>query len=168
MNRNQIARHAQVLIAVMAACCVCGCGHALVVDEAPSSHLNRSSRATPLSEPIDVAPTPDAELSALSVRNVRLELGSDAAGVDAAHLIFDLRNTGTRSVTDLEVSVFILSIGDSAAAGSSEDVVAGPYTIRSKIVLGPGFNAKLDLFLSNLPPSCTCIPIVRVLSTRTP
>jgi hypothetical protein len=104
----------------------------------------------------------------LSIKDVRLELvpQSETPATPLAALTFEMCNDGASSLTDILVDIFIVRKPHVPHLDTPPTVPAGPYRIRGKIVLRPGYTMHYEMRLRNLPQDCDCVPTVEVVSVR--
>jgi hypothetical protein len=94
----------------------------------------------------------------VKIQNLRLEPALNVDTTPSSVMAFDMVNTGATSITHI---VFQMSVV------SKTLVLLGPYTIRTRFVLDPGYTVHYELQLSNLSTDCDCAPSVTVFSART-
>jgi hypothetical protein len=102
----------------------------------------------------------------VKVQNVRLESVAPLETVPSSTLTFEIVNASATSVTDIMFEVSILTKSHSEYPEDPQLVLAGPYKLRAKFVLQPGYTMHYEMRLSNLSVDCECVPRVRVFSAR--
>jgi len=111
--------------------------------------------------PIDVMPP-------VKIRNLRLERTPTLEIEPSSTLTFDMVNIGPTSITHV---VFELSVVSKAQADDFQHpalVLVGPYKLRTRFILDPGYTVHYELRLSIRPDDCECLPRVTVLSAPRP
>lgn len=105
---------------------------------------------------------------AVKVQNIRLVPASDDDKLPFATLAFDMLNDGTTRVTNIVLAISVTESRPSEQVEPSEHVVVGPFTIREKVVLQPGYSMEYELRLRNLAATnCSCKGRVEVVSVET-
>lgn len=107
-----------------------------------------------------------ARVSPLGLGKVRLDSPPPWENENSAVLKFQMSNGSSSTLTDV---VFEVSIVEELRRGHLDTprrVLAGPFAIRGKIVLHPGYTADYEILLRNISPTCRCAANVRVLSFR--
>jgi hypothetical protein len=123
----------------------------------------------------DIASVPDAptrsdikaggKLPPLRIAKIRLGPAPRDEKTSAV-LKFDMSNVSSRTLTDI---AFQISVVEESRRGNWDTpgrVIAGPFTIRGKLVLEPGYTAEYEILLRNVSSECRCAANVRVLSVR--
>jgi hypothetical protein len=100
----------------------------------------------------------------ITIEHLRLEPAPDADIVPSSNVAFDLVNTGSTSITDIMFEVCIVS--QPVRHFEPEGIRAGPYRLRTKFVLHPGYTMSFEIRLLNLSADCNCAPNARVISAR--
>jgi hypothetical protein len=121
-------------------------------------------RLLPAQPPIDSIAL---EAAALRVRNVRLVAADPIGDVPSLNVKFEVRNEGTSPLTEIIVEIRVLD--RLSADGADRDpaaTIAGPFTIRGRAILDPGFSMNYEMRLRNLTPDCGCRASVSVNSAR--
>jgi len=99
------------------------------------------------------------------IEHVRLEPTPDADVVPSSSVAFDMVNTGSTSITDIMFEISILS----EPARHFEHLgilLAGPYRLRTTVVLHPGDTMSFEMRLSNLSADCECAANARLIAAR--
>jgi len=107
------------------------------------------------------------ETAALRVRNIRLVPADPIGDVPSLNVKFEVRNESTAPLTEIVVEVRV--VDRLSADGSDQDppaTIAGPFTIRGRAILDPGFSMNYEMRLRNLTPDCGCRANVSVNSAR--
>jgi hypothetical protein len=107
-----------------------------------------------------------AKGSPLGIAKVRLDPPPPGEKENSAVLKFQMSNVGSSTLTDIVFEVSIVEEPQHEHFDTARRVVAGPFAIRGKIVLDPGYTADCEILLRNMSPTCTCAAKVRVLSFR--
>ena len=77
-----------------------------------------------------------------------------------------MSNVGSSTLADIVFEVSIVEEPQQEHFEIARRVLAGPFTIRGKIVLDPGYTADCEILLRNISPTCKCAANVHVLSFR--
>jgi hypothetical protein len=107
-----------------------------------------------------------AAVAAVHIQNVRLDFVAAVPAGPSAFLKFTMLNQGSTSVADVVLRVSLVGTDDDMDSGHSHAIVAGPYVIRSKPVLLPGYSVDFDLGLDSVGSDCGCIGTVEVVAAR--
>jgi hypothetical protein len=107
-----------------------------------------------------------AAAATVHIRNVRLELVATVPTGSSASLKFTMRNQGSRSVSDVALRVSVAGTDVEMDSDPSLAIVAGPYVIRSKSVLLPGYSVDFDVGLGSIGSECACIGKVEIIAAR--
>jgi hypothetical protein len=107
-----------------------------------------------------------AAVAAVHIQNVRFELVATVPTSSSALLKFTMLNQGSRSVADVVLRVSLVGTDVEMDSGHSHAIVAGPYVIRSKSVLLPGYSVDFDHGLGSIGSDCGCIGKVEVVAAR--
>ena len=125
----------------------------------------RDDRASP-----SAAIRPDLEnpatVSPLGIAKVRLDPPPPEEKENSAVLKFQMSNAGSSTLTNIVFEVVIVDEREREHPNTPNRVIAGPFAIRGKIVLDPGYMADFEILLRNISPTCSCAANVRVLSFR--
>ena len=107
-----------------------------------------------------------AKVSPLGIAKVRLDPPPPGVKENSAVLKFQMSNVSSSPLTDIVFEVSIVEEPQQAHFDTARQVLAGPFTIRGKVVLGPGYTADYEILLRNISRTCKCAANVRVLSFR--
>lgn len=108
-----------------------------------------------------------AGVSPLRIAKIRLEAPSpEVIAAKSAVLKFQMSNRGSSKLTDIMFEVVIVEGSEREHPKAPHRVIAGPFTIRGKMALDPGYTADCEILLRNISPACSCAAKVRVLSFR--
>jgi hypothetical protein len=110
-------------------------------------------------------PTPAGDLP-LRLSNIRLEPATDFEAAASMNVSFDLANDSSVSFTNIVIQVRILKNPVPSSPTSVSTVLAGPFSIRTKIVFEPAFTINYELRLRNLSSDCDCNAHVEIVSYR--
>ena len=102
----------------------------------------------------------------LGIAKVRLDPPPPWENENSAVLKFQMSNGSSSTLTDIVFEVSIVEEPQHEHFDTARRVLAGPFTIRGKIVLDPGYTADCEILLRNISPTCRCAANVRVLSFR--
>jgi hypothetical protein len=109
----------------------------------------------------------DLEAAALRVRNIRLVPADPIGDVPTLNVKFEVRNEGTAPLTEIIVEVRVVDrLSAQGADRAPPATIAGPFTIRGRVILDPGFSMNYEMRLRNLTPECGCRANVSVSSAR--
>lgn len=106
---------------------------------------------------------PMAVVSPLKVGNVRLEPPPPTERLPAVLLKFDVVNVSSNRLTDLVLKVSILE-KPHVLDGATDRILVGPFEIRGRVVLEPGYALNYQLLLRNLTVDCGCVAKVEPIS----
>jgi hypothetical protein len=104
----------------------------------------------------------------LRVRNVRIKPAPDIESTSTVNVSFDLINAGSVSLTNIVLQVFILEAVIPTEPDREPTILAGPFSIRTKIVFEPAFTINYQLRLRNISSDCDCIADVKIVSFQRP
>jgi hypothetical protein len=105
--------------------------------------------------------------TALRVRNVKLVAADPIGDVPSLNVKFEVRNEGTAPLTEIIVEVRVVDQVSAESTGRDQPAtIAGPFTIRGRAILDPGFSMNYEMRLRNLTPDCGCRANVSVSSAR--
>lgn len=125
----------------------------------------RDARAVP-----STAVRPDIEepaaASPLGIAKIRLDPPPPGEKENSAVLKFQMSNRGSNTLSDIVFEVVFVEERERDHPDAPDRLVAGPFRIRGKIVLDPGYTADCEILLRNISPACSCAANVRVLSFR--
>ena len=107
-----------------------------------------------------------ATVSPLAIAKVRLDPPPPEEKENAAVLKFQMSNGGSSTLTNIVFEVVIVEEREREHPNTRNRVIAGPFAIRGKTVLDPGYTADCEILLRNILPTCRCAAKVRVLSFR--
>jgi hypothetical protein len=110
-------------------------------------------------------PTPGSDVL-LRLANVRLEPAPDFEAAPSMNVSFDLANDSSVSFTNIVIQIRILKTPISSNPTLASTLIAGPFSIRTKIVVEPAFTINYQLRLRNLSSDCDCIAQVEIISSR--
>lgn len=98
----------------------------------------------------------------------RVSLGPPPPGENAnsAVLKFEMSNRSSSTLTDIVFEASIVEEPQPERIDILSSVLAGPFVVRGKMVLDPGYTADCELLLRGVSPTCECAARVRVLSFR--
>jgi len=100
----------------------------------------------------------------IGIANVRLDPPPPGEKENSAVLKFQMSNVGSSTLADIVFEVSIVEEPQQEHFEIARRVLAGPFTIRGKIVLDPGYTADCEILLRNISPTCKCAANVHVLS----
>ena len=107
-----------------------------------------------------------AKASPLGIAKVRLD-PPPPREENSAVLKFQMSNGGSNTLTDIVFEVVIVEEHEREQHPNTPNwVIAGPFVIRGKFVLNPGYTADCEILLRNISSNCSCAANVRVLSFR--
>jgi hypothetical protein len=127
---------------------------------ARAAHDLTTSIATPLSVTAPTARSP------LKIEHVRFEPGPLTETAPSTTVKLDMVNESAHGLTDLVVRLWIEEAVPPNSSIVPRRTLAGPYTLRGKVVLEPGHTINYEMLLRNLSPDCACVVKVDVLSVR--
>ena len=107
-----------------------------------------------------------SQLTALTVKKVRLEA---AAGIDAepaTTLKFDLLNTTQQRLTDIVVEISVTDTASAETALGTSHMLVRPFRLQGDLILEPGYTVGFEVLLRRLSADCECAANVRVVSVR--
>ena len=107
-----------------------------------------------------------AKASPLGIAKVRLDPPPPGEKENSAVLKFQMSNGGANTLTDIVLEVVIVEEREREHPYTPNRVIAGPFVIRGRIVLDPGYTADFKILLRHISPTCRCAANVRVLSFR--
>lgn len=107
-----------------------------------------------------------AKGSPLGIANVRLGPPPPGEKKNSAVLKFQMSNVGSSKLADIVFEISIVETPQHQHFDTVRRILAGPFAIRGKIVLSPGYTADCEILLRNMSPTCACAAKVRVLSFR--
>ena len=107
-----------------------------------------------------------AKVSPLVIAKVRLDSPPAWDNENSAVLKFQMSNGSSSTLTDIVFEVAIVEAPQREHLDAPRRILAGPFAIRGKIVLDPGYTADCEILLRNMSPTCRCAAKVRVLSFR--
>jgi hypothetical protein len=107
-----------------------------------------------------------ATLPSLGITKIRLDPPEPGEQENSAVLKFQMSNESSSTLTDIVFEVSIVEDAQRGQLDTPRRLLAGPFAIRGKIVLDPGYTADCDILLRNISPMCRCAANVRVLSFR--
>jgi hypothetical protein len=107
-----------------------------------------------------------AKGSPIGIANVRLDPPPPGEKENSAVLKFQMSNAGSSTLADIVFEVSIVEKPQHEHFDTVRRVLAGPFTIRGKVVLDPGYTADCEILLRNISPTCKCAANVHVLSFR--
>ena len=105
------------------------------------------------------------EVYPLQIRNIRFEPSEPVGESPSATLKFDVLNEGGESVTEIIMKVSVIEAAETRR-DAPRTVLAGPFEIRGKAPLDPGFTMTYEIRLRNLSPDCGCVGTVNIVSVR--
>ena len=126
----------------------------------------RDATATVRSAPIRPDIEKPAQVSSLGIAKMRLDSPPPWENENSAVLKFQMSNDSSSAVTDIVFEVSIVEEPQREHRDMPARVLAGPFAIRGKIVLDPGYTVDSEILLRNISPTCSCVANVRVLSFR--
>jgi hypothetical protein len=106
------------------------------------------------------------DLAALSVQNVRLESAPPIEDSPSVTLKFDVHNEGTATFADLVLTASLVDRSGEDPTAEEPDTIAGPFVIRVKTVLMPGFTFSYKARLRNISVECHCSPRIAPRTAR--
>jgi len=95
------------------------------------------------------------------VEHVKFESSTAIDDAPAAHLTFELHNQGLQELTDIVLTMSVLTPPPRDGRDAERAIIAGPLTIRSKVVLLRGYSIAYDVNLGNLSAEGHCVPAIR-------
>jgi hypothetical protein len=104
------------------------------------------------------------EVYPLQVQNIRFVPSEPVGESPSITLKFDVLNDGVESLTDIILKVSVLEADTRRDAPRA--VLAGPFTIRGKAPLHPGFAMTYEIRLRNISSDCGCVGTVHIVSVR--
>ena len=107
-----------------------------------------------------------SKVSPLGIAKLRLDLPPPGEKENSAVLRFQMSNRGASTLTDIVFEVSIVDESQREHLDTPSRTVAGPFAIRGRMVLDPGYTADCEILLRNISQTCTCAANVRVLSFR--
>jgi hypothetical protein len=78
----------------------------------------------------------------------------------------DMENDSPTSLTDILTRVTIRERPASRVVETLGRAIAGPFTVKSTVVLAPHSTMTYEMRLRNLSSDCVCAPEAAVLSVR--
>ena len=102
----------------------------------------------------------------LVIARVRLDPPPPGEKENSAVLKFQMSNRSSSTLTDIVFEVSIVEKPQDEHLDTPSEVLAGPFVIRGKMVLDPGYTADCEIFLRDISPACNCAANVRVRSFR--
>jgi hypothetical protein len=156
--------HVRMIGSLLVVPCLVACTHG-IRNPSPRMGHDRASGLKNGDGDVQQDPVTPA-LSVISIQSVRLELALASGSVPTAFLKFKMHNQGSQSVAGIVLRVSLVSRQDHADTDGTQTIVAGPFTIRAKRVLRPGYTIEFDLGLRNIGSDCACIPNVEVVAAR--
>jgi len=104
--------------------------------------------------------------SFLGISKVRLDPPPTGEKENSAVLKFQMSNGSSSTLTDIVFEVSIVEEPQHEHRDTPSRILAGPFAIRGKMVLDPGYTADYEILLRNISATCRCAAKVRVLSCR--
>ena len=107
-----------------------------------------------------------AKGSPLGIAKVRFDPPPTGEKENSAVLKFQMSNGSSSTLTDIVFEVSIVEEPQHEHRDTPSRILAGPFAIRGKIVLDPGYTADYEILLRNISATCRCAAKVRVVSFR--
>jgi hypothetical protein len=160
-------RHHGICLMVIGALLVLGVAQARaasVVSSATTSQAKQvdvsrseSAAGASLGQSIDV--------SAVEIREIRLESAPRLDDAPSALLKFELLNNGSSAIADLVLSASLVQPPETGVEAPIV-TVAGPFIVRMKAALRPKNTFHYEIRLRNISADCDCVPRVTPLLGR--
>jgi hypothetical protein len=144
------------------------CASAVILDaDQRSRHQSAPAETSAIASPQTpsaLAPAPDR--FPLTVQKLRFE--SDLVGEfdPSARITFEIRNEGFVGLDDISLSVSVAQKSPLDELNAPPTVLAGPFTVRVRPTLRPGYSLAYDIRLRNISAECDCFATVDVLSAQ--
>lgn len=103
---------------------------------------------------------------AITIEHVTLEPAAPIGGAPAVRVTFEIYNRGVDELTDIVLTISLLTPPQRTGQEAEPSLIAGPLIIRSKVVLQPGYSFAYDITLRNVSVDCSCVPAVDVVDAR--
>jgi hypothetical protein len=156
-------RHCRLCCSGVLALILAGCAHRSTGAGEP---LPRGSDPSEWTIPAasETCPSPATDLlSLVSIKDVRLE--RDPATEPSSRIVrFEVTNQSSRPLADLVLQIALV---ERVARSPTRRLVAGPFDVRGKVVLGAQQSLSYAMEFRNVPSDCDCAAAVDVLSLRT-
>jgi hypothetical protein len=104
--------------------------------------------------------------SPIRISNVRMEHATDADGAPMTVVKFHTSNDGPAAIEHVVFAISIVARSASRRIGVRPRVLAGPFVIRARVGIKPGFTVDYEIGLRDVSVACGCNPDVRVISVR--
>jgi hypothetical protein len=145
---------------------LCSAGLLIVILAAGGSLRAQVLTSQVASEPSRDAKPRNPALAFVIVRHVRLIAAPPIEDLPSALMRFDVQNQGVRPVLDVDVRLILLATSSQNQVPVSPQVLAGPFTIRTKRLLMPGERFDYEIRLRNLTSDCDCLAKVDVVEAH--
>jgi hypothetical protein len=155
---------AELVIAVFAVVCEVHSATAM-----PGIRLNQiSKQETTCADTASVRrDSEEKKGSPLRIANVRIEAAPPVESRPSAVLKFRASNGSSNRISDIVFEIAIVERSERDDVESrSPRTLAGPFTIRGKVVLEPGYTADYEMLVPNLSRDCRCAAKIQVVSVR--
>ncbi len=107
-----------------------------------------------------------SQVTALTVKGVRLEAAAVIDAEPATNLKFDLFNTTQQRLTDIVVEISITDTSSTETALGTSHMLVRPFRMQGDLILEPGYSVGFEVLLRRLSADCECAANVRVVSVR--
>lgn len=124
-------------------------------------------------EPVSRTSAPNAprtvrvRVSSLRIDNVRIERPSHESPTSPSSVLkFEMFNESSGTLRDPVVRISLVQKRQAAQPSVLPRVLAGPYTIRTNVILDAGYSISYQMVFHNLASDCSCVPDIAVLSVH--
>jgi hypothetical protein len=121
----------------------------------------------PLPSDPDAPRTVKASASPLRIDSIRIEPAAHSNQTGQSSLLTcDMFNESTARLRDPVLEISIVENRNAEDTIALPRTLAGPYLIKTNVILNAGFSISYEIVLRNLPPDCHCVPKVDLQSVR--
>src|SRR5919198_4218388 len=121
-------------------------------------HQSEIEQTPSLPGAVERATTERATVSTLRIGNVRLEHVAHAGlTAPSSMLKFDMFNESSGTLRDPVLEISIVEKRNAEDTIALPRMLAGPYTIKTNVILNAGFSISYEIMLRNLAPDCDCV-----------